>query len=157
MVNLSLYPQHHQCRTWYGLTATIILVSRFGHKAGLGRWVVFHPAAVNWLLRKGLSVEDAMALSLRHEFGHIQTLPLVLLYAGALVLLSANVTPWIRWPALLIDSQAVWEMMAELFTWAGRIEFYQACYAGVPRSPRILFWLLASATAAATAFLLTVL
>lgn len=150
------YPQTRRYRTWYGLTATVILVSEFGHKAGLGRLVVFHPAAVNWLLRKGLSEENAISLSLRHEFCHLQTLPLVVLYAGFLVLSSANTTPWIRWPAIVIGSQAVWEIMAEFFTRAGRIESYQAIYSGVTRIPRIVFWLLTVAVASSAAFLLIV-
>jgi hypothetical protein len=75
MDDLSSYPQRHQCRTWYGLTGTVILESDIAHKAGFGRLVISHPAAVNWLLRRGLPRADAIALSLRHEFGHLQTLP----------------------------------------------------------------------------------
>ncbi len=150
------YPQTHRYRTWYGLTATVILVSEIGHKAGLGRLVVFHPAAVNWLLRKGLSEENAISLSLRHEFCHLQTLPLAVLYAGILVLFSSNTIPWIRWPAIVIGAQAVWEIMAEFFTRAGWIETYQAIYSGVTRIPRTVFWLLAVSAAFAAVFLLIV-
>lgn len=148
------YPQTRRYRTWYGLPATVILVSEFGHKSGLGRWVVSHPAAANWLLRRGLSKENAIALSFRHEFGHAQTLPLALLYAAILVSISASVGAWIRWPAVLIGSQAAWEIMAEGFTLARRIESYRAIYSGVPKTPRFLFWLSAASAASAAVFIL---
>jgi hypothetical protein len=122
----------------------------------LGKLVVFHPAAVNWLLRINLSEEKAIALSLRHEFCHLQTLPLAVFYAGMLVIFSADASPLLRWPAILIGSQAVWEMMAEFLTLAGRFESYQAIYAEVTSIPRIVFWLLAAMAACPAVFLLII-
>ncbi len=74
------YPQILMHRTWYGITATVNLQSRFVHKSGLGTLLVPHPAAVNWLLRRGLKMETAISLIIKHEFGHLQTVPFALLY-----------------------------------------------------------------------------
>lgn len=148
------YPHTRQYRTWYRMTATVSLRSERMHKTGFGIFVVSHPAAVNLLLRKGLPEAEGIALSLRHEFGHLQTLPLVLVYAGALAAMSADLTLWIRILVVLISSQAAWEMMAEFFTWAGEAEFYRSCYAEAGRLPRIIFWLLASLVTAGGTLLL---
>jgi hypothetical protein len=82
------YPQILQRRTWYGITATVNLKSKFIHKAGFRNILVPHPAAVNWLLRRGLKMKNALSLSIHHEFGHLQTVPFVLLYAGILLSVS---------------------------------------------------------------------
>jgi hypothetical protein len=139
----SQYPHTRQYRTWYGMIGTVTLTSELMHKTGFGIFVVSHPAAVNWLLRKGLPEVDGIALSLRHEFGHLQTLPLVLAYTGAMAVLSGDLSLWIRIPAVLISSQAAWEIMAEFLTWAGGVRFYRARYAEAKKLPRIIFWLLA--------------
>ena len=78
--------------------------------------MVPHPAVVNLFLRLGLPETDGIALSLRHEFDHMQTLPPALVYVGALLSMSVNLSPWARIPVVLISSQASWEMMAEFFT-----------------------------------------
>jgi hypothetical protein len=150
----SQYPHTRQYRTWYGMTGTVTLKSELMHKTGFGIFVVSHPAAVNWLLRKGLPEADGIALSQRHEFGHLQTLPLLLIYVGALVVMSADLSPWMRIPAVLISSQAAWEMMAEFLTWAGGVRFYRARYAKAGRLPRIIFWLLAGLMTSGGTFLL---
>jgi len=124
------------------------------HKSGFGIFAVSHPAAVNWLLRKGLPEADGIALTLRHEFGHMQTLPLVLVYAGALVAMSGALTLWIRIPVALISSHAAWEMMAEFFTWFGGVDLYRVCYAGAGKFPRIIFWLMAGLMISGGTFLL---
>ena len=99
---------------------------------------------------------DAIALSVKHELGHLQTLPLALAYASVLAALSGKGSPWIRIPAALISSQAVWEIMAELFTRASLGQFYQTRYAGIKRLPRILFWLLAGLMASGGVILLAI-
>lgn len=147
------YPHARQYRTWYGMTATVNLKSKRMHKTGFGIFVVSHPAAVNWLLRKGLSEADGIALSLRHELGHLQTLPLVLAWAGLVAAMSVDLTLWIRIPVILVSSQAAWEMMAEFFTWAGGVQFYRTCYAEARRLPRIIFWLIAGLMTSGGTFL----
>ena len=137
------YPQILQRRTWYGITATVNLKSKFMHKAGFGNLLVPHPAAVNWLLRRGLKTKNAISLSIHHEFGHLQTVPFALLYAG--ILLSASIgegtMSWLKILFLAVSTQAAWEIMSEFFTVFSDIEGYRACYDGVGKLPRIIFWL----------------
>jgi len=137
------YPQILHRRTWYGIDATVNLNSEFIHQAGYGSFLVPHPAAVNWLLRHGLKPENAISLCLRHEFGHLQTVPFALLYAG--MLLSASLIEgtmsWIKILALAVSTQAAWEIMSELFARFSDIEAYRAGYQGAQYPPRIIFWL----------------
>jgi len=138
------YPQILKHRTWYGITATINLKSRFMHKSGFGNFLVPHPAAVNWLLRRGLKMENAISLIIKHEFGHLQTVPFALLYAGILLSVSIGegAMSWFKILFLAVSTQAVWEMMSEFFTLFSDIEGYRTCYDGVKILPRVTFWLL---------------
>ena len=149
------YPQILQRRTWFGVTAIVNLKSKFMHKAGFGNLLVPHPAAVNWLLRQGLKMENAISLSIHHEFGHLQTVPFALLYAGILLSVSIGegTMSWFRILVFAVSSQAVWEMMSEFFTLFSDIESYRACYIGVEKLPRIIFWMSSSLLALAGALI----
>lgn len=138
------YPQILKHRTWYGITATVNIKSRFMHKSGFGTVLVPHPAAVNWLLRRGLKMENAISLIIKHEFGHLQTVPFALLYAGILLSVSIGegAMSWFKILFLAVSTQAVWEMMSESFTLFSNIEGYRTCYDGVKILPRVTFWLL---------------
>jgi len=137
------YPQNLKRRTWYGITATVNLKSRFMHESGFGNLLVPHPAAVNWILRRGLKMEYAISLIIKHEFGHLQTVPFALLYAGILLSVSfgEEAMSWFKILFLAVSTQAVWEMMSEFFTLFSDIEGYRACYDGVKILPRVIFWL----------------
>ena len=106
------YPQILQRRTWFGITATVNLKSKLMHKAGYGNFLVPHPAAVNWLLRRGLKMKNAISLSIHHEFGHLQTVPFVLLYAGILLSVSIGeeTMTWFKILIFAVSTQAVWEI-----------------------------------------------
>ena len=149
------YPQILKRRTWYGITATVNLKSKFMHKAGFGILLVPHPAAVNWLLRRGLKMENAISLSIHHEFGHLQTVPFALLYAGILLSVSIGeeAMSWFKILFLAVSAQAVWEMMSESFTLYSDIEGYRTRYDGVNILPRVIFWLSSFLAAVAGAFL----
>lgn len=137
------YPRVLHHRTWYGVDATVRLNSERVHRAGYGSFLVPHPAAVNRLLRHGIKRENAISLCLRHELGHLQTVPFALLYAGILLSLSVvreNMT-WFMVLALVVSTQAAWEMMSEFFTRFSDIEAYRAGYQGAQCLPRIIFWL----------------
>lgn len=150
------YPQILQRRTWFGITATVNLKSKFMHKAGFGNLLVPHPAAVNWLLRRGLKMKNAISLSIHHEFGHLQTVPFVLLYAGILLSVSIGegTMSWFKILLFAVSTQAVWEMMSEFFTLFSDIEGYRAYYDGVKKLPRIIFWLSSCLLAFAGALIL---
>ena len=147
------YPQNLKRRTWYGITATVNLKSRFMHKSGFGNLLVPHPAAVNWLLRRGLKMENAISLIIQHEFGHLQTVPFALLYAGILLSVSIGegAMSWFKILFLAVSTQAVWEMMSESFTLFSDIEGYRSCYDGINILPRVIFWLSSFFTAFAVA------
>lgn len=150
------YPQILRRRTWYAINATVYLRSKFMHKAGFGNFLVPHPAAVNWLLRRGLKMEIAISLSIHHEFGHLQTVPFVLLYAGILLSVSIGegTMSWLKILFLAVSTQAAWEIMSEFFTLFSDIEGYRACYDGVKILPRVIFWLSSFLAAFAGAFIL---
>ncbi|MGA9264733.1 MAG: hypothetical protein WBV95_22405, partial [Desulfobacterales bacterium] len=111
--------------------------------AGFGNILVPHPAAVNWLLRRGLKMKNALSLSIHHEFGHLQTVPFVLLYAGILLSVSIGdgTISWFKITIFAVSTQAVWEIMSEFFTLFSDIEGYRTCYDGVGKLPRVIFWL----------------
>jgi hypothetical protein len=137
------YPQILKRRTWYGIIATVNLKSKFMHKAGFGNILVPHPAAVNWLLRRGLKMKNALSLSIHHEFGHLQTVPFVLLYAGILLSVSIGdgTISWFKITIFAVSTQAVWEIMSEFFTLFSEIDGYRTCYNGVKKLPRVIFWM----------------
>jgi hypothetical protein len=136
-------PQILKRRMWFGITATVNLKSKFMHKAGFGNLLVPHPAAVNWLLRQGLKTKNAISLSIHHEFGHLQTVPFVLLYAGILLSVSIGdgMISWFKITIFAVSTQAVWEITSEFFTLFSDIEGYRTCYDGVGKLPRVIFWL----------------
>lgn len=150
------YPQILQRRTWFGITATVNLKSKFMHKAGFGNILVPHPAVVNWLLRRGLKMKIALSLSIHHEFGHLQTVPFVLLYTGILLSVSIGdgTMSWFKIIIFAVSTQAVWEIMSEFFTLFSDIEGYRACYIGVKKLPRIIFWMASCWLALAGAIIL---
>ena len=150
------YPQILKRLTWYGITATVNLKSKFMHKAGFGHLLVPHPAAVNWLLRHGMKMENAISLSIHHEFGHLQTVPFVLLYTAILLSVSIGegTISWFKILIFGVSTQAVWEILSEAFTLFNDIEGYRTCYDGVKILPRVTFWLSSFLAASAGAFIL---
>ncbi|NIO05574.1 MAG: hypothetical protein GTN74_13485, partial [Proteobacteria bacterium] len=72
-------------RTWFGMEGAVTIGSGLTHGAGLGGFVIPHPAVVNWLLRQGLADNARYTLTVTHEFGHLQSAPLALLYTGVLL------------------------------------------------------------------------
>ncbi len=150
------YPQILKRRTWYGITATVNLKSKLMHKAGFGNFLVPHPAAVNWLLRWGLKTKNAISLSIHHEFGHLQTVPFVLLFTAILLSVSIGegTISWFKILIFAVSTQAVWEILSEFFTLFSDIEGYRACYDGVKILPRVIFWLSSFLAAFAGAFIL---
>lgn len=136
-----------QRRTWFGIEGRVTIGPGFMHKAGLGGFAVPHPPVFNWLLRMGVPESSRHALTLTHEFGHLQTLPLMLLYTGVLlaVTFGAGQASFAGTILILIGSHAFWEMMAELYTVTRDLGFYRKSYERASRFPRIFFWIVTSA------------
>ncbi len=136
-------------RTWYGARARVTIGPGFVHKAGFGGFVVPHPPVVNWLLRKGLETDAAYGLALAHEFGHLQTAPMILVYAGAAMVTYLTINR-ATLPGIMITlagAQATWEIVSELYAIWSDSQFYREKYQKIGIAPRLIFWALASALA----------
>ncbi len=135
-----------QRRTWFGVEATVGIGSGLIHEAGVGGLVVPHPAVINWLLRRGLGDNARYTLSFTHEFGHLLSAPLALLYAGVLLAVSfatghANLLNIVL---VLVSAHAAWEIASEIFAISSDLQLYRRCYKGVTTAPRIIFWIFTS-------------
>ncbi len=129
-------------RTWYGMGGTVIIGSGFLHRSGLGWFLIPHPPLINWLLRQGLLENSRNALRIVHEFGHLQTAPLALLYTAAnyTAIISANRANLSNLILVFISTHAAWEIMAEILTIMSDAQFYHKCYQKVSIIPRAIFW-----------------
>lgn len=106
--------QPEKIRTWYGLTGTVIIDDGLFHRSGFGKMVILHPGLVNWLLRQQLSKADRKMLTYRHEWGHLQTVPIFLIYLLLLIALQWESLNWLFIIAIVVVSQALWELVSEL-------------------------------------------
>lgn len=129
-------------RTWYGLAAYVTLGPGFLHRAGFGRVKIPHPPIANWLLRQGLPTDVKRRLSFVHEFAHLQTAPVALLYLLALLGLfyQQSRTGPVMILGGLVSTQAVWELLSESLVLIGSREEYMKSYASISKLPRALFW-----------------
>ncbi len=130
-----------QKRMWFGMNATVTIGPGFIHKAGFGLISLPHPPVINWLLRQGLNEDARDTLSFTHEFGHLQTMPLAVLYT-VVMLAWASVkghTELTEIAIVLISTHIVWEIMAEIFTIASNIHFYHKSYEEITVIPRLIF------------------
>jgi hypothetical protein len=129
-------------RTWYGMGGTVIIGPGFLHRTGLGWFLIPHPPLVNWLLRQGLLKNFSNALRVTHEFGHLQTAPLALLYTAAnyTAIITANRTDLSNLILVFISTHAAWEIMSEILTIMSDAQFYHKCYEKVSIIPRAIFW-----------------
>jgi len=129
-------------RTWFGILVAVDIGGGFWHRAGIGSVLIPHPPLINWLLRLGLKKEDEQRLSIIHEFGHLQTLPLFLLYliVYASLMVHFGGHSLLQWAAGGISLFAFWEIISELYTVYNSGSLYKLYYANVPSFPRVLFW-----------------
>ena len=129
-------------RTWYGMGGTVIIGPGFLHRTGLGWFLIPHPPLVNWLLRQGLPINSRNALRIVHEFGHLQSAPLALLYTAAnyTAIIIANRANLSNLILVFISTHAAWEIMSEIITIMSDAQFYHKCYEKVSIIPRALFW-----------------
>lgn len=133
-----------QRRTWFGGRAVVELGPGFLHRAGYGRLLVPHPPLINWLLRRGLERHATQSLELDHEFGHLQSLPLVVGYGAALFVAVSQVRALAPSEIVLcvLSAFAGWEVYAELYAMWRSGARYAAHYHNVSRVPRTIFWTL---------------
>jgi len=106
--------QPEQFTTWYGLKGTVRIDDHLFHRSGFGRIAIFHPGAVNWFLRRRLLATDRKKLTYQHEWGHLQTAPIFLIYMLLLAALQWGSLGWFAVLSVVIVSQALWEIVSEL-------------------------------------------
>lgn len=92
--------------TWYGLSLTVKIYNNVWASIGP---LPPHPQLVNIVLRFGLNKEDSAHLQLLHEWGHLQSLPVMAVLAGLFWYLSFPVLPAVAGLFIL------WEMLSESY------------------------------------------
>ena len=133
-----------QRRMWFGMNATVTIGPGFIHNAGFSKILLPHPPVINWLLRQRLTDEAWHTLSFTHEFGHLQTVPLAVLYTGVMLALASVTghTGFLEIVLVLISTHAAWEIVAEIYTITGNFLLYRKYYEKITVIPRIIFWIL---------------
>jgi ABC-type enterochelin transport system permease subunit len=121
---------------------TVIIGPGFLHRTGLGRLLIPHPPLINWLLRQGLLENSCNALRVTHEFGHLQSAPLAVLYTALnyTAIITANRATLSNLILVFISTHAAWEIMSEILTIVIDPQFYHKCYQRVSLVPRAIFW-----------------
>lgn len=152
----TLDEQTHHVRSWYGVTAEIAVENNLWHLVRVGGVALPHPPLVNLVLRRGLPRQERLYLSFLHEFGHLQTLPVVVLH---LLWLLKN-GRWRgrgRWKTLAmlaaaaVTHEAVWELASETYVIVKTGPEYGRIYRRHPNpAGQITFW---GSMAAAAVFL----
>ncbi len=136
----------HRVRTWYGMSAEVIVEYGRLHLVRVGRVALPHPPLVNLILRRGQPRTERLYLSFLHEFGHLQTLPVAMAHVLLLVITG-------RWrgrgfkgmiTAILMAvtaHQALWELASESYVSFAAGSKYRHIYRRYPnRLGRVLFW-----------------
>ena len=134
--------QLKRMRTWYALEAVIEIRSRGFHRAGFGKLLIPHPPAVNWLLRYGLPDKPYYRLSMVHEFGHFQTLPILLIYVlwsvrWLFTRASVNV---LELTVVFLSIHSMAEILAEGYVYFKIKGDYRDFYGEASLLPRLAFW-----------------
>ncbi|MFQ5433580.1 MAG: hypothetical protein ACE5FD_01775 [Anaerolineae bacterium] len=112
--------QSRYVSSWYGLPAEIVVENNLWHLVKVGGVALNHPPLVNLWLRWGLPRQDRLTLSFWHEFGHLQTLPVVVVHGlwlwkngrwrgrGRFGFVRGFIIAW-------TVHQAVWELASEFY------------------------------------------
>ncbi len=133
-------------RAWYGLPGEIVIDGDQWHLVKVGPLPLPHPPLVNRFIRRGLPPEARLALSYRHELGHLQTLPLALAHAFWLWRRlpgphrETSALRLVRLVSGLIAHESVWELAAESYVIAGSGARYWRIYRGQSKRRLALFW-----------------
>lgn len=149
---------HLTAKTWYGIPVEIIVSSNNLHKVSVPGVTIPHPGLVNMIVRQGYPVDIRLALTARHEFGHLQTIPIPLLHLSLLLWLRQGQPSGSRWLRLLVElltHQAVWEVTAEGYAVATDKQVFQTHRSQLSRILYTGFWgIMAAVSIFGTIFLL---
>lgn len=139
-------PPTLQVRSWYGLSAEIVIEGNLWHLVRLGWLALYHPPLVNRVLRRGLPREERLQLSFLHEFGHLQTVPVAVLHLLWLAVSgrfrrSTKTETGLTVLAAVVAHQASWELASESYVMAHTGPEYRRIYQEHPNPlGHILFW-----------------
>jgi len=138
-------PVSLRVRSWYGLRAELDVEDRLWHLVRIGRVRLDHPPVVNTFLRAGLREADRLRLSYLHELGHLQTLPIALGHAMALLWVGCrrrrSLPGWVGWIlAVLLAHEATWELASESYIVLAGREAYRETYRRHPNPFSPFFW-----------------
>ncbi|NOZ60187.1 MAG: hypothetical protein GXO74_00750 [Calditrichaeota bacterium] len=103
-------------KTWFGLSGKVKVNNGILHRAGV-IIIIPHPPIVNWFLRSRLAKSDKLTLSYDHEFGHLQTMPIFMIYLLLLFVIQWRIYrsfDWLNIVIIVIASHALWEFVSEL-------------------------------------------
>ena len=126
---------HQTTRTWYGVPVDITVSDDHWHRVAVPGLALPHLGLVNLFACWGLPLDEQLALTWRHEFGHLQMLPVPL--AHLLFILwphrrRGSGSRWLRALVGLVAHQAVWELAAEGCQWE-RVRLSDAVWSGAAR------------------------
>lgn len=138
-------PDVRRVRSWYGLPAELGIEDRLWHLVQVGRVRLSHPPLVNTFLRAGLPEADRLRQSYLHEFGHLQTLPIALDHAGAILWAGSHqrrsFAGWVGWIfAALLVHEATWELASESYVVLGDRAAYRETYRRYSNPFLLVFW-----------------
>jgi len=147
-----------KARAWYGVPVDITVSSDHWHRVVVPGLALPHPGLVNLFARWGLPADERLALTYRHELGHLQTLPVPLVHL-LLILWTRRGrrggSRWLRALVGLLAHQAVWELAAESYVVTTTRYGRSRSRSTVGRTIYALLWSgMAFLAAAGTAFLI---
>ena len=149
---------HQTTRTWYGVPVDITVSGDHWHRVVVPGLALPHPGLVNLFARWGLPVDERLALTCRHEFGHLQTLPVPLAHLLLILWPRRGRRGGSRWLCALIGlvaHQAVWELAAESYVVTTTKYDRRRSHSGTGRAIYVILWSgIAFLAVAGTAFLM---
>ncbi len=143
MANPPVRSYQRQKTTWYHLPAEIQVTENHIHHVRLPGVFLPHPGLVNWIVRRGLSVQTRLELTALHEFGHLQTLPVPLLHVLLMIWPRRGRSPYssrLRLLVGLLSHQLAWEVAAESYVVAHDPRTYRAPRPRRDKALYALFW-----------------
>ena len=104
---------HRRLKTWYGLPVDITVASNHWHRVVVPGLTLPHLGLINLFARRGLPVDERLALTWRHEFGHLQVIPVPLAHLLLLLWPCRGRKSGLNWRRVLIGfvaHQTLWDL-----------------------------------------------
>ncbi len=99
--------ERRKVKSWHGLEFEITVWDNWQAKIGFFK----HPQIANFFLRRSLSKKNRCELEVLHEFGHVQTFPLILIY----YLPFLNLPSFKEVLIVTVGMLLFWEILAEIY------------------------------------------